>query len=593
MFKNITLNHSNAVKQHSDLDYNILGRIDWTESEVILLALNFMFLKFRKYFSIIQNLWFVIGAGASGLTAIKACLEEGLPVLCYERTDDIGGLWRYKEFNDEGVGSVMKSTIINTSKEMTAFSDFPPPEDLPNFMHNKQIFQYLQSYAQHFNLNEHVKLGHQVLRVEKDDKFEENGQWKVTVANQKTNERSVVEASAVFVCSGHHSFPYLPAFKGLENFRGTVTHSHAYKDPKRFENRRVLVVGIGNSGGDIAVELSHVAGKVYLATRRGAWVLPRLGDHGEPIDIQYGRRYIVEILNWLPMWLKNLHAEYKLNTRYNHEMYNLKPDHHFYSQHPMVNDELPGKLLSGAITLKGPIDHFGDHEVVFEGESHTGYPIDDVILATGYSIRFPFLAEDLAKVNENQVCLYKYVFPPQISHPTLAFIGLIQPFGPVPPICEMQARWVAQVLCGLKRIPTKEKMEDDILITRRKHQQRYVNSRRHTIEVDSIPYLDEIASLAGVKPNFKSMLTDFNLLYACVFGPSVPYQYRLHGPHSWTSAREVILQTPRRVLKPFNTRLPINESQLKPKSELSKLIANLIVVGVTIFLWFFSCFYLF
>ncbi len=92
----------------------------------------------------------IIGAGATGMTATKACLEEGFDVVVFERSDFTGGLWRYHDEDIDGIASVMKSTIINTSKEMTAFSDFPPPREFPNFMHNTKMvnkFLYNKSYT--------------------------------------------------------------------------------------------------------------------------------------------------------------------------------------------------------------------------------------------------------------------------------------------------------------------------------------------------------------------------------------------------------------------------------------------------------------
>lgn len=78
----------------------------------------------------------IIGAGASGITCVKETLDAGFIPICYEKGNYTGGLWRYHESDDEGVASVMKSTIINSSKEMTSFSDFPPPKEQPNYCHN-------------------------------------------------------------------------------------------------------------------------------------------------------------------------------------------------------------------------------------------------------------------------------------------------------------------------------------------------------------------------------------------------------------------------------------------------------------------------
>ncbi|CAN7979508.1 unnamed protein product, partial [Ixodes pacificus] len=107
----------------------------------------------------------VIGAGASGLAAVKACLEEGVDVVCIEKTSDVGGLWKYREENVDGVASIMYSTTTNTSKDLSAFSDFPPPPDFPNYMHNSLVARYLDSYADAFGLKRHVRCSHVVLRV--------------------------------------------------------------------------------------------------------------------------------------------------------------------------------------------------------------------------------------------------------------------------------------------------------------------------------------------------------------------------------------------------------------------------------------------
>lgn len=86
----------------------------------------------------------VIGAGSSGLPSIKSCQEGGLDVVCFERTEALGGLWRYGEEAVAGSGSVACNTVLNTSKEMSAYSDFPPPANFPNFMHHGALLKYLQ-----------------------------------------------------------------------------------------------------------------------------------------------------------------------------------------------------------------------------------------------------------------------------------------------------------------------------------------------------------------------------------------------------------------------------------------------------------------
>src|SRR5260221_747704 len=107
----------------------------------------------------------VIGAGASGIVCVKECLDVGFDVVCYEKVNYIGGLWRYHESDTDGIPSVTRATIINSSKEMSAYSDYPPPKDLPNYCHNSQLVRYFDEYAGKHNVKRYVKLLHEVISV--------------------------------------------------------------------------------------------------------------------------------------------------------------------------------------------------------------------------------------------------------------------------------------------------------------------------------------------------------------------------------------------------------------------------------------------
>nr|KAF6290635.1 flavin containing dimethylaniline monooxygenase 5 [Myotis myotis] len=222
----------------------------------------------------------VIGAGVSGLTSIKCCLDEGLEPVCFERTDDIGGLWRFQENPEEGRASIYKSVIINTSKEMMCFSDYPIPDHFPNFMHNSQVLEYFRMYAKEFDLLKYIRLKTSVCSVKKRPDFSTSGQWEVVTESGGKKEMNVFDG--VMVCTGHHTNAHLPleSFPGIEKFKGQYFHSRDYKNPESFTGKRVIVIGIGNSGGDLAVEISHTAKQVFLSTRRGAWILNRVGDQG-------------------------------------------------------------------------------------------------------------------------------------------------------------------------------------------------------------------------------------------------------------------------------------------------------------------------
>ncbi|XP_054708613.1 flavin-containing monooxygenase 5-like [Uloborus diversus] len=509
----------------------------------------------------------VIGAGPCGLGAVKALKDEGLEPVCFERTGHLGGLWRYHDDDVNGIASVMKTTIINTSKELGAASDCPPPAEYPNYMHHTLMYDYIKSLAEKFDCVRHIRYHHETLKIDKADDYEKTGRWVVTNKNTQTGEVISEVFDCVTVCIGHHVYPNEPTFPGQEEFNGKIMHTHSLKKVDGFEDRRVVVVGVGNSGMDAAVELSAVASKVYLSSRRGAWVLPRVGPKGHPFDAAFVRRYFNLLQRYLPYDLVCNFSEKQLNERFNHTTYNLKPKHRVWSQHPTVSDTLPIKLLSGTVVVRNGIHHFTKNGVVFEGEKDET-EVDAVILATGYRVKFPFLSDDILPVKDNRVQLYKFIYPPHLPHPTLAILGLIQPSGPGFPVGEMQCRWTARIMSGHLNLPPKEQMYADIRKREEFIRKRFVDSPRHTLQVDFIGYQDELAEEIGAKPNLlKLALTDPKLFWAVFFGPSLPYQYRLQGPHTWEGARDAILTYKERVYAPFQK--PGQEIVLRKKKIIS------------------------
>ncbi|XP_068879836.1 flavin-containing monooxygenase 5-like isoform X2 [Aphelocoma coerulescens] len=522
----------------------------------------------------------IIGGGSSGLCAIKACLQEGLEPVCFERTGDIGGLWRFEERPEDGRASIYRSVIINTSKEMMCFSDFPIPEDFPNYMHNSKIMEYFRMYAQHFDLLRHIRFRTSVCRVSKRPDFASSGQWEVVTESEGKQEAAVFDA--VLVCSGHHTDAHLPlsSFPGIEKFKGQYLHSRDYKDAQAFTNKKVVVIGIGNSGSDLAVEISQTAQQVFLSTRRGAWILNRVGDRGYPIDTILTTRVKTFLQELVSSSMACDYMEKKLNARFDHSRYGLKPKHRVLHQHPTVNDDLPNRIISGRVRVKPNIQEFTETSAIFE--DGTREDIDAVVFATGYSFSFPFL-EGCVKVVENQISLYKFVFPPDLEKPTLAFIGLIQPLGAIMPISELQCRWATRVFKGLNELPPRHDMEADIEQKKEVMAKRYVKSQRHTIQVDYIPYMDELACQLGVKPNVLTLfLTDPKLALEVVFGPCTPYQYRLRGPGAWAGAREAILTQQQRILKPLQTR-HVEESTSAPAMPLIFKLVGAVAILAAVF----------
>ncbi|XP_012585466.1 PREDICTED: dimethylaniline monooxygenase [N-oxide-forming] 5 [Condylura cristata] len=459
-----------------------------------------------------------------------------------------------QENPEEGRASIYRSVIINTSKEMMCFSDFPIPAHFPNFMHNSQVLDYFRMYAKAFDLLKYIRFKTTVRSVKKRPDFSTSGQWEVVTECEGKEEATVFDG--VMVCSGHHTNAHLPlkSFPGIEKFKGQYLHSRDYKKPDSFTGKRVIVIGIGNSGGDLAVETSHVAKQVFLSTRRGSWILNRVGSHGYPSDMLYSSRLKYYMKNILSESTINTFLENRLNQRFDHALFGLKPKHRPLSQHPTINDELPNRIISGLVKVKGNVKEFTETAAIFEDGSRED-DIDAVIFATGYSFNFPFL-EDSVKVVNNKVSLYKMVFPPHLEKPTLAIIGLIQPLGAIMPISELQGRWVTQVFKGIKTLPSPSEMNREIAMVQEKIAKRYVESPRHTIQVDYTDTMEELAVLVGVRPNLLSLaFTDPRLALELLVGPCTPIHYRLQGRGKWAGARQAILEAEGRIRKPLTTRV--------------------------------------
>ncbi|XP_078263907.1 flavin-containing monooxygenase 5-like [Rhinoraja longicauda] len=517
----------------------------------------------------------IIGAGASGLPCIKCCLDEDLEPVCFERTDDIGGLWNFQEKVTDGRPSIYKSLVINTSKEMMCYSDFPIPEEYPNYMHNSRIMDYFRLYATHFDLLKYIRFQTSVCSVTKRVDFPSTGQWDVVTKDVEGNLETMT-FDAVLVCTGHHTNPHLPldSFPGLEKFKGQYMHSKDYKQPLIFEGKRVVVIGIGNSGGDLAVEISRLAKQVFLSTRRGAWIINRVAERGYPADMAHTRRAYQLAPPPLAAWLFERH----LNSRFDHANYGLQPTHRVLSQHPMVNDNLPNCIITGSVLVKPNVREFTESAAIFQDS--TSEEVDVVVFATGYTFAFPILDKTTVDVNENHVPLYKYVFPPRLEQQTLAIVGLVQPWGAIMPISEIQARWATRVFNGLAKLPCVDDMTADIVKKRDEMAKRYTTSQRHTIQVDFIPYMDEIAEQIGVRPNIMQLLTsDPRLAFEVYFGPCSPYQFRLTGPGKRPEARENILTQWQRTIKPTRTRVVSNGQQPASLPILLKLLSLLIALS--------------
>ncbi|CAC5408470.1 FMO [Mytilus coruscus] len=201
----------------------------------------------------------------------------------------------------------------------------------------------------------------------------------------------------------------------------------------------IVVIGIGNSGGDMAVELSRVASQVFISTRRGSWVFNRTADNGMPVDMISLKKSVLKLRKILPPSFFDNMMENQVNKRFDHSTYCLKPKHRITAQHTTINDDMPNRLASGTLTVKPDIKMFTENGVIFD-DGTKEENIDVVVLATGYIFGFPFLDKSVLDVKQNHVELFKYVFLPKLEQSTLCVIGCIQPIAALMPISELQCR---------------------------------------------------------------------------------------------------------------------------------------------------------
>ena len=419
----------------------------------------------------------VIGAGSSGIAAAQVLHARGIEFDCFEKGSEVGGNWRYE--NDNGMSSAYRSLFINTSREMMEYATYPMPADYPDYPHHTQIARYFDAYVDHFGFRDRIRFGTEVTSVEPAG----GGRWRVTLEDGESGEYE-----AVMVANGHHWNPKLPepAFPGQDGFTGEQLHSHHYREPdERFVDRDVLVLGIGNSATDIAVETSRVARMTYLAMRRGAHVLPKYiaGTPTDQLGPSGSSRMPFAVTRSLFMReLKHVQGPM--------ENYGLpKPDHKLGEAHPTISADLLQRIGHGRITPKPNIQRFDGDTVHFV--DGTSLAVDTVVWCTGYRITFPFLSGEVINVEANHVPLFRRVVHPE--RPGLYFIGLVQPLGAIMPIAELQSEWVADLFEGRAALPEPDRMRREIEREEAAMRRRYVASTRHTIQVDYYPYMRLLA----------------------------------------------------------------------------------------------------
>ncbi len=454
------------------------------------------------------NRYCILGAGTSGLAVLKNFLQRGIPCDCLEREDAIGGNWCY----GKPASSVYASTHLISSKRLTEYTDFPLPEDYPEFPDHRLVFQYLQNYARHFGLLEHIQFNTTVERIES---ISESPSPVVRGGGNPESRNGINPPLAppgvpgggflvklgggeerlyrgVVIANGHNWDPQFPEYPG--EFTGTVLHSCQYKTPDVLAGKRVLVVGGGNSGCDLAVEAATHAARAFHSMRRGYPILPKF-FRGKPIDA-CGET----LLRWrLPIAVRRLAAKWVSHWVFGPpELSGLpRPDHRLFESHPIINSSLHDQVAHGNLTLKPDVQELAGDRVRFvDGSTEQ---VDVILYATGFKVSFPFLDPAHLNWRDGRPDLYLNIFHP--DRDDLFCAGLIQPDSGQWGLVDYQAQLIANYLMSLEnQSPAATHFQRLKQANNRSWRRgKFLDTPRHRLEVEHFSYRRELQKrLAGL-----------------------------------------------------------------------------------------------
>ena len=451
----------------------------------------------------------MIGAGPSGLVAAKHALEAGFDVTVFEASEALGGQWQTTAAHS----GVWPGMHANTSRAMTAFSDFPAPADHPLHPSAEQVCAYLGRYAEAFGVVDRVRFGVSVADVRPG--------W--TVDGEPFD--------AVVVASGRFRKPRLPPV--VDGFAGEVLHSFDYPGAEPFVDRVTLVYGNGISGLEIASDIATQA-PVISAFRKPRYVIQKVVD-GVSSDWQWYTLFGALERRALPVdeWGRRMRSRVLRVAGNPADFGAPEPSADLPTAGLALCQDWLAQVRDGDIVCRPEIASVAGREVTFVDGSTEH--VDAIVCATGYDVDIPYLADDVLGPG---LPLYQRTFHPDM--PGLGVIGQFLAQGPYFPLLELQARWVIAVWSGQVGLPADAVMRDTIARPR--------------------PPLDAHNALAltlseelGVAPE----PTDWpDLCEALVFGPLLPPRYRLHGPGASPDAgplfAEQVAASPRAPVDPLD-----------------------------------------
>jgi hypothetical protein len=353
----------------------------------------------------------LIGAGPSGLAGARSLQKLGIAFHGFEAHTDVGGLWNMGNPRS----TVYESAHLISSKRMTEFTEFPMADSVADYPSHRELLRYFRAFADHFDLRRHFRFGVRVRSVEPVSDAPDT-LWRVTIETADGQQETAV-FKGVVVANGTLAEPNMPSFEG--RFDGELLHTSAYKSADLFKGKRVLIVGAGNSGCDIAVDAVHHAQSIDISVRRGYYFVPKY-VFGKPADSLGGKRP-------LPPWLKQKVDSTILKwftgdpVRFGFP----KPAYKMYESHPVVNSLILYHIGHGDVHVRPDIERLDGHTVHFKDGSARDY--DLILAATGYKLHYPFLDHALLNWQGMAPRLYLNIFAPRFDR--LAVLGMVEASG--------------------------------------------------------------------------------------------------------------------------------------------------------------------
>ncbi|MCE2894417.1 MAG: NAD(P)-binding domain-containing protein [Flammeovirgaceae bacterium] len=426
-----------------------------------------------------SNLVLVIGSGAAGLAAMSNLQKFGVPFDCIEKNLDTGGIWDYS--NPEN--PIYESTHFISSSKLSGFPDFPMPNDFPDYPSHKLVIKYLRDYTKFLGIKDKIEFGTKVMNIKPIGDL-----WEVRLDNN-----DIRLYGSIIIATGHNWDPKFPNYPGEKNFKGEIMHSLKYKTPSIFKDKRVLILGAGNSGCDIAVEAALNSKKTFLSLRRGYFFLPK-HIFGVPAD------RIGEIFSKLrtPIWIRQIFDSILLKLLYgDYKRLGVpKPDHKLYESHPVINSLLFYYLSHGEIEIKPDVSKFTASGVEFTDGSVED--TDLVIYATGYKYSYPFIEKELLDWDETYPRLFAHFFSHKFDN--LFMIGLYVNDGSFNIPAYYQSEIVAKYLKN--KLNKNYKKNEKFLNRIRKENKnisggvKYMRNERHKAAVKHFVYINYLKSLS-------------------------------------------------------------------------------------------------